>query len=535
MTKTRKCLALVLAFVMALSLVCIPGLAYEGPEYDKKAVYNVDKYVAFGDSVASGMNNDVRPLYEQVFDENGEPVLNEEGEPTYVEILGSTDYGYVGRVADRMGLNLHGGGAVSWAHTGMRVKDILHEIKADAVDYTDDLIYPATFHTTGYDAYREQIRQDIREADLITLNVGSNDIFTSPLTYAVVEYAQRVAAGEDLASNSFIGRINKLLPSLASATADTTSEMGLFGQLLSPDAGGFLEIFLPKCFEGYNNLKKTYPLILKELRELNPDAQIITIGVFNPMHAMSLTGSSLITFGEIADNVLLPLNSFIARTSAKYGCTYVDVVDVETDSSVHPTNDGYEDMTNRILAKVRTVPEFKDVALQSPEFQKSIKWAAQTGITNGTSDCTFSPDLVCTRAEILTYLWRLAGEPAAEQAENFIDVNDGDYFAGAVAWAAEKGITTGTTAFTFSPYALCTRAQIVTFLYRYEQVTNPEFEEPDAFSGFNDVGLTAFYGAPVKWAVESGITKGISTQLFGPLQPCTRAQAVTFLARYVSV
>ena len=247
MTKTRKCLAFVLAFVMALSLICIPGLAYEGPEYDKKAVYNVDKYVAFGDSVASGMNNDVRPPYVQVFDEEGNPVLDENGEPTYVERLGSTDYGYVGRVSAAMGLDLHGGGAVSWAHTGMRVKDILHEIKADTVDYTDDLIYPATFHTTGYDAYREQIRQDIREADLITLNVGSNDIFTSPLTYAAVEYSQRVAAGEDLASQGIIGKINKLLPSLADLTADTTSEMGIFGTLLSPEASGFLDRSSPSA------------------------------------------------------------------------------------------------------------------------------------------------------------------------------------------------------------------------------------------------------------------------------------------------
>ena len=228
MTKTRKCLAFVLAFVMALSLVCIPGLAYGKDEY------NVQKYVAFGDSVASGMNNEVRPLYEQVFDENGEPVLNEDGEPTYVEILGSTDYGYVGRVSAAMGLDLHGGGAVSFAHTGMRVKDILEEIRG-GVDYTDDSIYPATFHTTGYGDRLEEIRQEISDADLITLNVGSNDIFTSPATYAVYEYAARVAAGEDLASNSFIGRINKLLPSLASATADTTSEMGIFGTLLSPE------------------------------------------------------------------------------------------------------------------------------------------------------------------------------------------------------------------------------------------------------------------------------------------------------------
>lgn len=530
MTKTRKCLAFVLAFVMALSLFCIPGLAY-----DQKDVYNINKYVAFGDSVASGMNNDVRPLKEQVFDENGEPVLNEDGEPTYVEILGSTDYGYVGRVSAAMGLDLHGGGAVSWAHTGMRVKDILHEIKADTVDYTDDLIYPATFHTTGFDACREQIRQDIREADLITLNVGSNDIFTSPLTYAAYEYAARIAAGEDLASQGIIGKINKLLPSLASATADTTTEMGLFGQLLSPEYSGFMEIFLPKCFEGYAKLKETYPQLLKELRELNPTAQIITIGVFNPVHAINIIGGDVITFGKIADNVLLPMNSYIARVSAQYGCSYVDVVDVETDSSVHPTDAGYDDMTARILAKVRPVTEFKDISYLSPEFQKAIQWASSTRITNGTGEGTFSPNKVCNRAEILTYLWRLAGEPKAEQGENFIDVNDGDYFAGAVAWAAEKGITEGTTALTFSPYALCTRAQIVTFLYRYEKATNPDFEEASSFSGFNDIGLTAYYGAPVAWAVKNGITKGVSTVLFGPLEPCTRAQAVTFLARYVGV
>ncbi len=519
MHKFRKLLTLLLALTMVLGILCVPGLAYG------KDVYNINKYVAFGDSVASGMNNEGGPLKVQTG-------TDAEGNPVYTELLGTTDFGYVARVARGVGLDVNDG-AISWSHTGMRVKDILHEIKADAVDYEGDEYYPYVFKTTGYDEYRETIRQDIREADLITLNVGSNDIFTSPLTYAAVEYATRVAEGEDVASQGLIGKLNKLLPSLADATADTTSEMGIFGSLLNPAYSGLMEIFLQKSFEGYYNLKQTYPLLLQELRELNPTAQIITIGVFNPMHALSLTGSSLITFGEIADSVLFPLNSFIARTSAKYGCTYVDVVDVETDSSVHPTMDGYEDMTNRILAKIHPISEFKDISLLSPEFQKAIQWSVNTRIAYGTGEGTFSPSKTVNRAEMLTYLWRLAGEPKVESSASFADVKDSDYFAEAVAWATELGITKGTTALTFSPYLTCTRAQIVTFLYRYDQATNPDAAEAGSFAGFRDVGLGAYFGAPVSWAVKTGITKGISSVLFGPLEPCTRAQAVTFLARYV--
>ena len=105
-----------------------------------------------------------------------------------------------------------------------------------------------------------------------------------------------------------------------------------------------------------------------------------------------------------------------------------------------------------------------------------------------------------------------------------------------MAWAAENGITTGTSADKFSPNQTCTRAQIVTFLYRYDQKFNPDAKS-SVFGGtsFRDVSAGAYYGAPVAWAVKNGITKGVSSVLFAPLQPCTRAQAVTFLYRYMAL
>ena len=524
----RKSLALVLALILAFSLACVPSLAYG------RDVYNINKYVAFGDSVASGMNNEVRPPNVPV-----QTGTDDDGNPVYsaVEVLGTTKFGYISRVADAIGLSIdEGGGAISWSHTGMRVRDILHEIKANTVDYTGDEAYVYTFKINGFDAYRETIRKDIREADLITLNVGSNDIFTDPATYAAVEYAAQQAEEAANPKPTGSGSLALSIPNLSMSKPQATDEAGgstLFQALLSPEYSGYLKILLPKMFEGFESFKKTYPVLLQELRDLNPTAQIITIGVFNPMHSMSLTGNSLITLGEIVDSVLLPMNSYIARTSAKYGCTYIDVVDVETDSSVHPTMAGYEEMKDRIVAKIRPITEFKDIALQSPEFQKAIQWAVNIGVTVGTGEGTFSPNRICNRAEILSYLWRLAGEPRVESTTDFADVKADDYFADAVAWAVETGITKGTTAFTFSPYAPCTRAQIVTFLYRYDQATNPDAEDAGAFAGFRDVGVGAYFGAPVSWAVKTGITKGISSVVFGPMEPCTRAQAVTFLARYV--
>lgn len=174
---------------------------------------------------------------------------------------------------------------------------------------------------------------------------------------------------------------------------------------------------------------------------------------------------------------------------------------------------------------VEAVPEFDDVKPGAFYFD-AVQWAVKNGITNGTGKSTFSPNTVCSRYQIVMFLWRAAGQPEAKAAVSFADVKPGDIFYEAVQWAVERGITNGTSSTSFSPFAPCTRGQIVTFLYR--SAGSP------AISGacdFSDVSAGSFCHDAVIWASSEGITKGTSAERFSPNEGCTRAQVVTFLYR----
>ena len=189
-------------------------------------------------------------------------------------------------------------------------------------------------------------------------------------------------------------------------------------------------------------------------------------------------------------------------------------------------------------SKVTVTPTFSRIEETKPEtspfddvtandyFYDAVNWAADKGITGGMSDTLFAPNAACTRAQIVTFLWRTAGSPESSALSNFNDVPADKYYAKAVAWAVENGITNGTTDTTFSPDDICTRAHGVTFLYRAAKATASV-----GASAFTDVADSAYYADAVKWATEQGITKGISSTLFGPDETCTRAQIVTFLYR----
>ena len=160
-------------------------------------------------------------------------------------------------------------------------------------------------------------------------------------------------------------------------------------------------------------------------------------------------------------------------------------------------------------------------------FYDAVNWAVDKGVTSGTSATTFSPDASCTRAQIVTFLWRASGSPEPKTVSNpFTDVAANAYYAKAVLWAVENGITKGTSATTFSPDASCTRAQGVTFLWRANGTP-----AASAAASFTDVAADAYYAPAVAWAAEKGVTGGVGNGLFAPNAVCTRAQIVSMLYR----
>ena len=221
---------------------------------------------------------------------------------------------------------------------------------------------------------------------------------------------------------------------------------------------------------------------------------------------------------------------------------YVD--ETETDLPVYTANDrSYVPLVAlaELLGAEISIWAADDIAIMTQEYvapfvdvapgsfySESVAWATQNEIVRGTTEITFAPDQICTRAQAVTILWRAAGEPEPTIVETaFTDIIEYEYYYKAVLWAVEEGITKGTSETTFEPGLNCTRAQIVTFLYRFS-------EEPDAdisVHPFTDLDEIGFYYDAVLWAVEDGITNGTTETTFEPDEFCTRGQAVTFLHR----
>lgn len=235
------------------------------------------------------------------------------------------------------------------------------------------------------------------------------------------------------------------------------------------------------------------------------------------------------------DAVLRSYDSYATPTSgSEYSKTWSGNFSWNLDGTGLTDPDGYADMSAaEILADLfgdaETQPNqkgFNDVK-SGDYFYDAVNWAVEKGITTGTSATTFSPNASCTRAQIVTFLWRASGSPEPKTASNpFTDVAANAYYCKAVLWAVENGITTGTSATTFSPDAPCTRAQGVTFLWRANGS-----KAASAAASFTDVASDAYYAPAVAWAAEQNVTGGVGNGLFSPDTTCTRAQNVSMLYR----
>ncbi|MDO4620323.1 MAG: S-layer homology domain-containing protein, partial [Lachnospiraceae bacterium] len=205
---------------------------------------------------------------------------------------------------------------------------------------------------------------------------------------------------------------------------------------------------------------------------------------------------------------------------------------IKTDYSKNPIKYTYDaDAIGLYSSAIRKLGtdrayKYKDNQNSSKFFYYPVMWALTKGITTGVTTSYFKPDATVTRAQMVTFLYRMAGSPNVSASNRFKDVSSSKFYAKAVTWAVNKGITEGTSYDYFSPDKPCTRGQIMTFLYRAKG-------SPSASAGtrFRDVSSSSFCAGAVSWAVSKGITDGTSTYYFSPDQACTRGQAMTFLYR----
>ena len=241
--------------------------------------------------------------------------------------------------------------------------------------------------------------------------------------------------------------------------------------------------------------------------------------------AISPSGDTLALIGSDAVFEIIPDEGYSVQDVYVDGVS-VGAVDsyvfseVTVDHTIHATFVEHEEVCPGKL--------FTDMPAADNWAHTPIDWAIRNNITSGTSTTTFSPNDPCMRGHVVTFLWRAVGCPEPTRTDNpFVDVKPSDFYYKPVLWALENGITAGLDATHFGPTAYCNRAQVVTFLHRAKASPAPERMELP----FTDVASGAWYAAPVAWAVETGVTAGLSANSFGPNSICNRAQIVTFLYR----
>ena len=501
--KSLKRIMCVVLVVVMLSGLCV-CFADGGKDYT-----GYRKYVSLGDSIANGIGeNNVDNKY-----------------------MYRTPGAYPDRIANETGAEL-----TQLACGGMRTVELRACLEDDYV-MPDELAN--NFSREKVQEIRPLYAPAIADADLITLNIGSNDI----LTYALLRASEVLAeAGINI---SVSATPNDADGDLSSALGDALS---------SADSAGLLSdvvtAIIDGLSDGYTHFCQNWDAIIGDIYALNPDVTLMVAGFYNPLPKLKISDNSTVELGKAVDGIMQMFNAKIKYNSPysdKY--IYVDIMGVESLASkngdsitdegffkslvldVHPSNEGQAEIAKRFIA---LIPEcggapFTDISQLPRDFRVAIDRTYADGIVCGKTADKFCPNDSCTRAQIITMLWREAGSPKVKTVCKFDDVSSGSYYYDAVRWAIGKGIAKGMSETKFAPDSTCTRAQIVTFLYRYAGLPKVSGK-----MSFTDVPDGSWYGNAVCWAVNKEITKGVDANHFAPSSFCTRAQAVTFIYRFAA-
>ena len=358
----------------------------------------------------------------------------------------------------------------------------------------------------GGDGLKRFYRDNIRKSDLITLELGVNDIFL---------YAMKMTAAR-----------------LDDPNMNIVTEVATFISYMNA---------------GYNELMSNWAPLINAIKRYNPNATLVVVSLFNPFSKVKLTDTSWANVGKLADVMVNSINSHIQQQADTLGYKYADVTQTEICDTVpftdptfydrivcdaHPTEAGHVYMTKQILAQLPEQGEFsfKDVK-PGDWFYDDVRYCFENGLMNGMDANTFAPQGKTTRAQFITTLYRMAKTPdVSGMSHPFKDVKAGSWYADAVAWGYHYKIINGTSKTTFSPDTTITREQMVTMLYR--GIGAPKVE--GTLNQFKDAASVSSYAVPaVIWAAQNGIVNGMGDGTFNPKGEATRAQLAKILHVYM--
>ena len=537
MKRTRRIISITLALILAFTL-CVPALAadrsYEPYKY----------YMCVGDSIAAGcaLTKDGSETYFDQETDDYTTVYN----PDYIYY--GYDYTAVPTAYHSLVANALDAKLLQYARSGLRAVEFRYFLEGVYNDYDTtrswgntyfDTDGNGTFTLSDLDAIDAMVnyREAVKKTNVISVNVGSNDVFSFTLGVVLNEMTADDNNDTLKGLKDFLnkgGNIGEAFGKLI----DYCQKMGKMSKLAALITATFAK--------AYDQFEENYDVVMEKIHELNPDITVVAVGVFNPFKHFHLTDGSMLDISGLAAPIVNRINLHLKALSYKYdNFYYADVVGTETYDmnyndryfweyfglKVHPTLAGHEFMAQQILGVLpeRGTMPFTDVS-EGAWYYDDIYYAWYYKIVYGTTETTFEPESISTRAQAVAMLYRMAGSPdVSGLTEPFTDVQDGYWGSDAIVWAYNNDIIAGYDAVTFGPDDELNRAQFVTILHRY--AGKPE--SSGELSSMKDAdSIAQCYRAAAAWAVEQGIVVGFEDSTFRPDEYVSRAQLAAIIARY---